>query len=116
MLLHLEVAELRATDTAQRPPLAASCGNAAPAAATLATAGKRQLTVFFPLDEDARIIDRFHELGATGVVCAREADKAWSRATNASPCCSEEPSAVRRLLRVGPRLRRQNEPDRFAGS
>ena len=77
VLLHLEVAEmLRTANPARRPPLAiASCGNAALAAATLAAAGKRHLTVFVPVDADARIIDRLNELGATVVVCAREADK-----------------------------------------
>lgn len=76
ILLHLLTAEaLELTpwrSTADRPSLAiASCGNAAFAAATLATAAKWPLQVFVPPNADAVVLARLGELGADIVHCPR---------------------------------------------
>jgi threonine synthase len=73
VLLHLEVAErLGLADPRHRPDLAiASCGNAALAAAVVATAGHRRLRVFVPVDADPVIVERLGDLGADVVVCPR---------------------------------------------
>ena len=75
VLLHLEVAErLGLADAAARPDLAvASCGNAALAAAVIATAVGRKLKVFVPADADPAIIERLRELGPDVVPCRRPA-------------------------------------------
>lgn len=74
VLLHLEVAErLGLASPDQRPDLAiASCGNAALAAAVVAAAGGRRLTVFVPVDADTVIVKRLEELGADVIVCPRQ--------------------------------------------
>ncbi len=73
VLLHLEVAErLGLARADERPDLAiASCGNAALAAAVVASAGARRLRVFVPVDADAQIVRRLDALGADVVVCPR---------------------------------------------
>jgi threonine synthase len=76
VLLQLEVAErLGWTSPLERRPLAiASCGNAALAAAVLATAARRELTVFVPVDADAAVRERLESLGATIVICPRQGE------------------------------------------
>jgi threonine synthase len=67
ILLYLAVVE-----RGERPPLAiASCGNAALAAAVLARAVERALTVFVPPHAEASVLERLHALGATVVPCPR---------------------------------------------
>jgi threonine synthase len=57
----------------RRPGLAiASCGNAALAAAVLARAAGRALTVFVPPGADARVVRRLRDLGAKVIACPRE--------------------------------------------
>ena len=74
VLLQLEIAErLCWVDPLERPSLAiASCGNAALAAAVLAAAAGRELTVFVPVDADPAVTQRLEALGATIVACPRE--------------------------------------------
>jgi threonine synthase len=74
VLLWLEVVErLRLADPRRRPELAiASCGNAALAAAVVAAAGRRALSVFVPDDADPTIRERLEELGARVTACPRE--------------------------------------------
>jgi threonine synthase len=73
LLIHLEVAERLGLSRASRSSLAiASCGNAALAAAVVARAGGRRLTVFVPADADARIVARLRGLGSDVVMCPRE--------------------------------------------
>lgn len=71
VLLALEV--LRAAGLADdRAPLAiASCGNAALAAAVLARAAGRALSVFVPEDASPAVLARLRALGAKVAVCAR---------------------------------------------
>ena len=78
VLLHLAVMEACGLlDPAQRPDLAiASCGNAALAAAVLARACGRRLSVFVPPEADAGIAERLRDLEADVVVCPRERDAA----------------------------------------
>jgi len=75
--LHLDVCErtgLADRAAHDRRGLAiASCGNAALAAAVLARATERPLTVFIPDDAERPVVDRLAALGATIRVCAREA-------------------------------------------
>ncbi len=76
ILLHLLTAETLDlapwTDAADRPPLAiASCGNAAYAAATLATAARWPLRVFVPTNADPVVLALLVELRAEIVVCPR---------------------------------------------
>lgn len=73
VLLHLEVAEhLGEADREDRPDLAiASCGNAALAAAMLAKAVGRKLSVFVPVDAEPAIVTQLEELGAGVVTCPR---------------------------------------------
>ncbi len=62
--------EVLGVDRAQ--PLAiASCGNAALAAAVLANAAERPLTVFVPTDAERYIVRRLVQLGAKVVTCER---------------------------------------------
>jgi threonine synthase len=76
VLIHLAVMErCRLLDPEDRRDLAiASCGNAALAAAVVARAADRRLTVFVPPDADAGIVARLHGLAANVVVCHREPD------------------------------------------
>jgi threonine synthase len=68
ILLYLQVIERR-----ERPPLAiASCGNAALAAAVVARAADRPLTVFVPTDAEPAVLARLTALGAEVVSCPRE--------------------------------------------
>jgi threonine synthase len=78
LLVHLEVVErLGLAPPGERPPLAiASCGNAALAAAVVAAAGRRPLTVFVPTDADTGIVTRLRDLGADVVACEREPGQA----------------------------------------
>ncbi|MBA4073267.1 MAG: hypothetical protein C0497_15810, partial [Gemmatimonas sp.] len=72
ILLYLAVVE-----RGERPPLAiASCGNAALAAAVLARAVERALTVFVPPHAEASVLERLHALGATVVPCPRAPGRA----------------------------------------
>jgi threonine synthase len=77
VLLHLAVAErIGLADPAQRPDLAiASCGNAALAAAVLASAGDWPLQVFVPCDAEGTIVARLEQLGAYVVTCPRLPDQ-----------------------------------------
>jgi threonine synthase len=71
VLLYLEACE-RAGLTAERSDLAiASCGNAALAAAVVASAGGRTLEVFVPTDADSAVLARLEELGALVTRCPR---------------------------------------------
>jgi threonine synthase len=73
ILLHIEVAE-RLGLVHERAPLAiASCGNAALAAAVLAEAVGRALTVFVPVDADPGVLEQLDRLGASVVRCERSA-------------------------------------------
>jgi threonine synthase len=74
VLLHLAVMEDSGLlNPGKRPdPAIASCGNAALAAAVVARAGGRRLTVFVPPDADAGIAERLRDLEADVVVCPRE--------------------------------------------
>ena len=74
VLIHLAVIEaVGLKDRSDRPGLAiASCGNAALAAAVLARACGRALTVFVPPGADAGTVRRLRELRATVVACPRE--------------------------------------------
>ena len=68
ILLYLQVVERR-----ERPPLATlSCGNAALAAAVLARAAERPLTVFVPPDAESAILERLQKFGAHVITCPRE--------------------------------------------
>jgi threonine synthase len=71
--LHLEVAErIGLISPAHRRELAiASCGNAALAAAVVATAAGRALRVFVPVDADPIVATRLEELGTRVTVCPR---------------------------------------------
>lgn len=77
LALHLEVSERAGLTTraeSDRRSLAiASCGNAALAAAVIARACDRPLSVFIPADADARVVERLHALGASVEVCVRVA-------------------------------------------
>jgi threonine synthase len=77
VLLHLAVAErIGLTDPARRPDLAiASCGNAALAAAVLASAGDWRLQVFVPVDADGGLVARLGQIGAHVVTCPRLPDQ-----------------------------------------
>ena len=73
VLIHLAVmAEAGLLDPADCPGLAiASCGNAALAAAVLARAGGRRLTVFVPPDAEPAVVSRLADLEAKVVACPR---------------------------------------------
>lgn len=75
ILLHLEVAEqIGASDPHRRPDLAvASCGNAALAAAVLASAAGRHLRVLVPAGADPKVVQHLEQLSAEIVVCPRRA-------------------------------------------
>jgi threonine synthase len=99
--LHLEVAD--ALGWLQHPvELAiASCGNAALAAAVVARAAGRPLSVFIPTDADPVVVERLHHLGARVEICAREpgqpGDPTWHRfqaavAAGAVPFCCQGPA------------------------
>jgi threonine synthase len=85
VLLHLEVAEsLGLARPRGRPALAiASCGNAALAAAVVASAGGWELRVFVPEGAASGIVARLDALGADVVVCERRpgvpGDPAYAR-------------------------------------
>lgn len=65
VLLHLEIVRAAGREPSPAPPLAiASCGNAALAAAVLARAARRPLTVMVPPDAPPRVLDRLRDLGA----------------------------------------------------
>ena len=74
VLIHLAVMErCGLLDPVRRRELAiASCGNAALAAAVVARAGGRGLTVFVPPEADPRVLRRLYDLGAKVVTCPRE--------------------------------------------
>ncbi|MGH2936273.1 MAG: pyridoxal-phosphate dependent enzyme [Gaiellaceae bacterium] len=72
VLLLLEVLE-RLGRPAHADLAIASCGNAALAAAVVASAGGRQLRVFVPVDADPAVLARLEELGALVTSCARVA-------------------------------------------
>jgi threonine synthase len=74
IILHLRVAErLRFDDPGATAPLAiASCGNAALAAAVVAGAAGRRLSVYVPGDASPPVIDRLRALGASITVCDRD--------------------------------------------
>ncbi len=72
VLVYLEACE-RAGLTAERPQLAiASCGNAALAAAVVASAGRRSLRVFVPTGADPAVLARLDALGARVTRCPRD--------------------------------------------
>jgi len=73
ILLHLRAAEqMGLARWSTRPPLAiASCGNAALAAATLATAVSWPIRVFVPASANLHVTKRLAELGATVIECPR---------------------------------------------
>jgi threonine synthase len=73
VLLYLELLErIGRVDAHDRPELAiASCGNAALAAAVVAAAGGRTLSVFVPVDADIVVVERLRELGARVAFCPR---------------------------------------------
>ncbi len=76
VLLHLEVSRLAGAGPAvsgTHPLAIASCGNAALAAATLAAAAEQPLRVFVPVNAEEETLARLHRLGATVVVCERQA-------------------------------------------
>ncbi len=71
--LAVEEAGRGPAEGAQRPPLAiASCGNAALAAAVVASAAERHLDVYIPPDADPVVVERLRALGADCTVCERE--------------------------------------------
>jgi threonine synthase len=72
-IMHWLLVEERADRRERRPLAIASCGNAALAAAVVARAAEWPLEVFVPVDANARIVERLHELSATVTVCGREA-------------------------------------------
>jgi threonine synthase len=74
VLIHLAVMErCGLLDPEDRRDLAiASCGNAALAAAVVARAADRQLTVFVPSDANPGVVARLRDLAANVVVCHRE--------------------------------------------
>ncbi|MDP9074091.1 MAG: pyridoxal-phosphate dependent enzyme, partial [Actinomycetota bacterium] len=57
---------------ADAPLVVASCGNAALAAAVMAAAAGRRLSVFIPPDADPAVVERLRSLGADLQVCPRE--------------------------------------------
>jgi threonine synthase len=75
LALHLEVAERTGLTTRamsdSRGLAIASCGNAALAAAVVAKAAGRPLSVFIPADADARVVERLRALDARIEVCVR---------------------------------------------
>jgi len=71
LALHLEV-DNTPTDT---PLVIASCGNAALAAAVIAQAARRPLTVHVPTWADATVLARLDDLGARVTVCERRLDE-----------------------------------------
>lgn len=75
VLLQLEAARRAGLAPAEEPPLAiASCGNAALAAAVLARAADRRLSVYVPPDAEPAVLGRLEELGAELVPCPRAPD------------------------------------------
>ena len=78
VMLHLEVSELLGlSEREHRPRLAiASCGNAALAAAVVASAGRWALRVFVPSNADPHVLGRLRDLAAEIEVCARKPDAA----------------------------------------
>ena len=75
ILLHLRVAETLGVSKDRTSPLAiSSCGNAAIAAATLASAVSWPIQVFVPPSASAAVLGRLEALGAAVVACPRRAD------------------------------------------
>lgn len=73
ILLYLEVLDRIGLGSGRGQPLAiASCGNAALAAAVLARAARRPLSVFIPPDAEPSVVARLRELGSQITVCHRE--------------------------------------------
>jgi threonine synthase len=95
LALHLEVVErlglARRADHDALGLAIASCGNAALAAAVVARATGRPLSVFIPTDADPRLVGRLHALGARIAVCERRAGE------RGDPCVD----AFRRALASG---------------
>jgi threonine synthase len=72
LLLHLAVAHALHPSSRDDADLAiASCGNAALAAAVVASAVHRRLRVFIPVDADPVVVGRLESLGAEITVCER---------------------------------------------
>lgn len=72
IMLYLEVVTALDLGPESPPPLAiASCGNAALAAAVVARAAGRELSVFVPPDADPEVLTRLAELGAHVTKCPR---------------------------------------------
>lgn len=73
ILIFLEVLDRigLAPKTSKKPLSIASCGNAALAAAVLARAAGRSLSVFIPPDAEASVVTRLRDLGASITVCDR---------------------------------------------
>lgn len=74
LMIYLKVIERVGLGRPGVPRLAiASCGNAALAAAVVASAGGFPLDVFVPVDAERSVVGRLHDLHANVVVCPREA-------------------------------------------
>lgn len=71
VLLVLEVLRAAGLGDAEAPLAIASCGNAALAAAVLARAARRELSVFVPEDASPAVRARLHALGVRVTVCPR---------------------------------------------
>ncbi len=69
ILLHLALAGRQ-----DRPLAIASCGNAALAAAVIAAAAKKRLSVHIPPDANPLVVDRLRALGAVLVRCCRDTE------------------------------------------
>jgi threonine synthase len=76
ILLELRVAEALGDGDPAVPLAIASCGNAALAAAVVARAADRELRVFVPVDADAGVLARLHDLGVAVVACPRRPGEA----------------------------------------
>jgi threonine synthase len=72
--VHLLAAERVGAPHRAGPLVIASCGNAALAAAIVARAMERRLTVFVPDWADTAVTSRLETLGADVVICSRDAD------------------------------------------
>lgn len=117
LALHLAIAEesglVRREETDRRGLAIASCGNAALAAAVVARATERPLSVFIPTDADPHVVERLRGLGARIDVCRRRAGVTGdpclhgfrrARASGALPFCvqgSENGLAVEGGMTLG---------------
>lgn len=70
--LHLEVMGLLGLDLGDKALAIASCGNAALAAAVVAKAAERELSVFIPPDANPKVVAQLEELGAKVGICHRQ--------------------------------------------